>query len=1315
MKISRYLILIVLTGTLMINNSFAQQAGDYRSAASGNWSVASTWEVFDGTWGVATTAPTGSETITIDDADTVHIDSDLTITGSVVVTATGVLDSIAGSITFADGASYDHNRDGGDIPTAIWQTGSTALFTAVTNDAPANRGQDYYNLSLNTPDMLSNSDLSLGGKTIAGDLTVISSGSARWRLIGGSSGTINIMGDVIVQAGAQLETQGTGSATDVVVNHYGDLIVNGGNFSVSRGSQSSGTGTTTWNLFGGDFTFSDGQTRNSNPTPGNAKLVFAGADTQFVSFTNVEYGGGDVHFKIADSSIVKLMTDFEVNGLLINEGELVTDNALTFLDGGVYDHAQDGGDIPVATWDEGSTYMLTGIISETPGNRNQNFFNITLNTPNMISNKDLGLDSVVIGGDIHVLSSGSSRWRLTSTSGGDTAVVTIMGDLIVENGAQFETQGTGNALTTFIVHHYGNITVTDANFSVSRGSQGNGSGTTTWNLYQGDFTMSNGETRNSNPTPGNAILVFASPDSQQISFTDVEYGGGSVHFRVTDSTKLKIAGDFSANGLLINEGEVEPIGTLTFLEGATYEHARDGGEVPTATWAEGSTALFTGITTSTPGNRGQDYYNLTLDTPGLLSNRDMDLADRTIGGNVTLLNSGSSRWRLVGGSSGTITIMGDVVVEDGSLETQGTSSPTEVVIMHHGNIDVNGGTFAVSRGSQGGVGTTKWYLLEGNFSIDSATTRNSNPDGATFIFAKENGAQNLVLNGVDYGSGGLPIQVDSAATLNMGTYVIEDDAKFVVNAYGTLASGHPMGLDGNIQLASDTLFVADSMANFMLNGTEAQVPGLLLPDKIGTLTIANAAGVSFDDTVSGHWLEVTAGSVLNIDSLGSVSADTGAVAGTIINKGDLPTMGSLLFADGSVYNHARNGGDIPNGIWLEGSTMMMTGTVDETPGNRNQSYYNLVLNTPGLSSNKDMALDDVTIGGDIHVINSGSSRWRLTSASGGDTSIVTIMGDVIVEGGSFETQGTGNALTVFDVHHYGDVNVTGGTFAVSRGSQGDGSGSTRWYMHEGDFSISDAQTRNSNPTNAWFVFDKDTVQNITLNNVTYGGGGLPIKAAEGSMLDFGESQLGGNGLFVLNANATLLTANEGGVDSTIQTSGDVTLSDSSNYIFNGSVAQVTGNLMPVVVNNLTIDNAAGVTLSNATTINGILHLVAGLFDNTIPFTIGPDGQIVYDGGSLVVGIEDETLEIPKKFALYQNYPNPFNPITTIRYDVPKLAQVSIKVYDIVGREVAQLVNTQQSPGTYSVVWDAANYASGLYYYRIEAADFVSVKKLILVK
>jgi hypothetical protein len=157
--------------------------------------------------------------------------------------------------------------------------------------------------------------------------------------------------------------------------------------------------------------------------------------------------------------------------------------------------------------------------------------------------------------------------------------------------------------------------------------------------------------------------------------------------------------------------------------------------------------------------------------------------------------------------------------------------------------------------------------------------------------------------------------------------------------------------------------------------------------------------------------------------------------------------------------------------------------------------------------------------------------------------------------------------------------------------------------------------------------------------------------------------------------------------------------------------------MPDTVMNLTIDDSMGVTLSQQTHINGVLRLVAGVFDNTIPFTLGPNASISYEGGSLLipVSIEEPSSEIPTVFALYQNYPNPFNPSTTIRYAVPRSSQVVVKIYDILGRQVAELVNDQRNAGEYSVIWDARNFASGIYYYRMTAGDFVSVKKLVLMK
>ena len=97
------------------------------------------------------------------------------------------------------------------------------------------------------------------------------------------------------------------------------------------------------------------------------------------------------------------------------------------------------------------------------------------------------------------------------------------------------------------------------------------------------------------------------------------------------------------------------------------------------------------------------------------------------------------------------------------------------------------------------------------------------------------------------------------------------------------------------------------------------------------------------------------------------------------------------------------------------------------------------------------------------------------------------------------------------------------------------------------------------------------------------------------------------------------------------------------------------------------------------------------------------------------GIEKTVSTVPTSFKLDQNFPNPFNPSTKIRYSIPKASRVTLKIYDILGREVQTLVNEQQAPGQYTVTFNAQNLASGVYFYRISAGNFNEVKKLMLLK
>jgi len=110
-------------------------------------------------------------------------------------------------------------------------------------------------------------------------------------------------------------------------------------------------------------------------------------------------------------------------------------------------------------------------------------------------------------------------------------------------------------------------------------------------------------------------------------------------------------------------------------------------------------------------------------------------------------------------------------------------------------------------------------------------------------------------------------------------------------------------------------------------------------------------------------------------------------------------------------------------------------------------------------------------------------------------------------------------------------------------------------------------------------------------------------------------------------------------------------------------------------------------------------------------------SLTIDGG-WALSVDNNTL--PEVFALHNNYPNPFNPITNIRYDVPELSDVKIDIYNVAGSKIKTLVSKQHQPGRYKIQWNATNeqgapVATGMYIYKIRANDFVSVKKLLLMK
>src|ERR1035437_1985244 len=153
-------------------------------------------------------------------------------------------------------------------------------------------------------------------------------------------------------------------------------------------------------------------------------------------------------------------------------------------------------------------------------------------------------------------------------------------------------------------------------------------------------------------------------------------------------------------------------------------------------------------------------------------------------------------------------------------------------------------------------------------------------------------------------------------------------------------------------------------------------------------------------------------------------------------------------------------------------------------------------------------------------------------------------------------------------------------------------------------------------------------------------------------------------------------------------------------------------------------NDEGVLVSNN---NGVTWHSAntGLTDTCV-YSIVISGSYLFAGTNLngvwkrqlseLTSVQETTpTQIPKHFSLSQNYPNPFNPITIINYQIPKPGLVTLKVYDILGREVTTLVNENKIAGTYDFTFNASRFTSGVYIYQLRVNDFVSSKKMILLK
>ena len=128
--------------------------------------------------------------------------------------------------------------------------------------------------------------------------------------------------------------------------------------------------------------------------------------------------------------------------------------------------------------------------------------------------------------------------------------------------------------------------------------------------------------------------------------------------------------------------------------------------------------------------------------------------------------------------------------------------------------------------------------------------------------------------------------------------------------------------------------------------------------------------------------------------------------------------------------------------------------------------------------------------------------------------------------------------------------------------------------------------------------------------------------------------------------------------------------------------------------------------------------------NILTLELGDDGY-VYAGtddgvwrrplSEIVTSTEEISPTFPEDFIIAQNYPNPFNPTTTLEYSLSHAGHVTLKVYNVLGEEVAALVDGEQAAGAFTTTWDASDLPSGVYFYRLTAGEYVQTRKMVLMR
>ncbi len=937
---------ITYTATTSITDQF-------RSRTTGPWATASTWESFSGgSWITATLAPTSSaasitvlntHTVTVGAAATaklltINTGGQVTISASQTLTVsddgTGATDlSVVGYLknsgtltlsgTMSVDGTYEHNINGGAFPTATWNTNSTLLVTGITSTGPTGgTSQNFYNFTWNCPSQSTNISLAMNNNTIAGDLTLTSSGGAAnaVRLTTAATATTNnitINGNIVVSAGI-LTSHGSSSGTSTItVTVGGNISINGGTLDLNAGS--SGTATSTWNLTGNLSVTGILKGTNNTPTlhfsKGSGTQTFTNSAGTLTSGTLVVDAGSNLD---AGTSIINGAVPFT----LISGSTLTSASTTSFL-------TTSG----TKTLSPTANYVFNGSSAQTIPASITAANNFTVNNSAGVTLAA----SVAISGALNMTSGKLAIGAFTLSING-TQNTTSGNCLTGSASSSLSTTGTGD-LGTLFFDQTSSTTRTVSAFTANRTSSGNvtiGNAfiVTTLNLTAGTVTNSTNLTvatagtitRNAGsltvaPTfAGTVSVTYNNSGTLNTSVelpatvTTLSTAGGSATVSITSNTSISTSVVVSGGDLTINSGTtitfsgtascsvsanktftvsgkisnsssgtftttaLVSTGLLNFASGGTYEHnfTTTQGVIPTASWNNSSTLSVIGytsaVTLTSGGGWGQSFGHVTwncsnqaaivINLLGLLT---------TVNGDFTITSTGTSgklRYNTNSPASPTLTISGNFNQASGTTfdMNNGTSTPTFNLA---GNFNQSGGTI-----EKGGSGTITFNF---NRTSGTQTFTQSGSVTAPIVWNVGTGStSNIVQLATNFPlSTGSTITVKNGSALDCVTSVVSSGTSVTVNSGGTLKVGSTSGSGAVAANVTTSTLTLSSGSTVEFNGSGAQTAAART---FGDLKINNSNGVTLLGTATVDNLALTSGTLavasqtLNINSAVTVGS-----------------------------------------------------------------------------------------------------------------------------------------------------------------------------------------------------------------------------------------------------------------------------------------------------------------------------------------------------------------------------------------------------------------------------------------------------------